>query len=231
MKISLFKSMSLATKSLAMKSLAMKLFVILLFGSTQIATAQDSKPLLIELQSGWAIANYQLKDKAQINAFEALIAKGETSLRSNPNNAEIHVWTGILQSTLAGAKGGLGALSLAKAAKSHLESAIDLDGAVLSGSAYTSLGVLYNSVPGWPIGFGDKKKSLKNLKRALEINPTGIDSNYFFADFLVTKKQYTEAKIYFQKALNAAPRAGRELADTGRRKEIQLALANIQKRL
>ncbi|MFT6711890.1 MAG: hypothetical protein ACJATO_002276, partial [Arenicella sp.] len=36
---------------------------------------------------------------------------------------------------------------------------------------------------------------------------------------------------YFDKALQAAPRAGREVADSGRRKEIELALASIQKRL
>ena len=226
MKLFLFNLMPLARMPLAKTLLA-----ILLLGSNHIAIAQDSKLLLNELQSGWAIANYQLTDKEQITAFEALIAKGEASLDLNSNDAEIHVWTGILQSTLAGAKGGLGALSLAKAAKAHLESAIELDGTVLSGSAYTSLGVLYNSVPGWPIGFGDKKKSLKNLKRALEINPNGLDSNYFYADFLVSKKDYTDAKSYFEKALRAAPRTGRELADAGRRNEIQLALANIQKRL
>ncbi|MFT6407850.1 MAG: tetratricopeptide (TPR) repeat protein [Arenicella sp.] len=216
MKLSLLKLMSVAT---------------LLLASAHIAIAQDRGSLLRELQSGWAVANYQLQDKAQIKAFEALIAKGEANLSSHPKDAEIHVWTGILQSTLAGAKGGLGALSLAKSAKTHLESAIELDGSVLSGSAYTSLGVLYNSVPGWPLGFGDKKKSLKNLKRALEINPAGIDSNYFYADYLVTRKQYTDAKIYFEKALKAAPRAGRDLADAGRREEIELALATIQKRL
>ena len=226
MKIFQFKSMSLANMSLANMSL-----VILLLCSNHIATAQDSDSLLKELQSGWAIANYQLQDKEQINAFEALIAKGEASLNSNPNDAKIHVWTGILQSTLAGAKGGLGALSLAKAAKSHLQTAIELDGSVLSGSAYTSLGVLYNSVPGWPIGFGDKKKSLTNLKRALEINPDGLDSNYFYADFLVSRKKYAEAKTYFEKALRAAPRPGRDIADAGRRKEIELAIATIQKRL
>lgn len=193
--------------------------------------AQNSEPLLGDLQSGWAVANYQLKDKDQIKAFEELILQGEASLSNNPDDADIQIWTGIIKSTLAGAKGGLGALSLAKAAKTHLEKAIELNDKALDGSAYTSLGVLYNSVPGWPIGFGDKKKSEKYLRKALEINPTGIDSNYFYADFLVSKKKYSDAQAYFDKALQAQPRPGRDIADTGRRKEIDLALAGIQKKL
>ena len=216
MKSSLFKLLSVA---------------LLLLSTSHITIAQEADSLLSELQSGWAVANYQLKGKQQFKAFEALIERGDASLISNPNDAEIHVWTGIIKSTLAGAKGGLGALGLAKAAKVNLEKALEIDGTVLSGSAYTSIGVLYNSVPGWPIGFGDKKKSSKNLKRALELNPTGIDSNYFYADYLVSRKQYSDAKSYFEKALQAAPRPGREVADAGRRKEIELALASIQKRL
>ena len=216
-----------------MKRLLIKFIssAILLLSMAGSAIAQEGTSLLSELQSGWAIANYQLKDDAQIEAFEALIKIADASLNANPTDAEIQVWTGIIKSTLAGAKSGLSALSLAKAAKRHLEKAIELDGTVLSGSAYTSLGVLYNSVPGWPIGFGDDKKSSKNLQRALEINPTGIDPNYFYADFLVSNKEYTDAQAYYQKALQAAPRPGREVADAGRRKEIELALADIQKRL
>lgn len=193
--------------------------------------AQNSESLLSDLQLGWAVANYQLKDKEQIRAFEELIEQAEAGLSNNPNDAEIQIWTAIIKSTLAGAKGGLGALGLAKAAKKHLEQAIKLDGSALDGSAYTSLGVLYNSVPGWPIGFGDKKKSAKNLKKALEINPNGIDPNYFYADFLVSKKKYADAKIHFEKALQASPRSGREIADAGRREEIRLALESIQKKL
>lgn len=203
----------------------------LLIAFSHSVLAQHSESLLSDLQSGWAVANYQLKDKEQIKAFEKLIELGDASLSDNPNDAEIQIWTAIIKSTLAGAKGGLGALGLAKAAKKHLEQAIKLDGSALDGSAYTSLGVLYSSVPGWPIGFGDKKKAAKNLKKALEINPNGIDPNYFYADFLVSKKKYADAKTHFEKALQASPRPGREVADAGRREEIRLALENIQKKL
>ncbi|MBL4672737.1 MAG: hypothetical protein JKX81_10805 [Arenicella sp.] len=214
-----------------MKLIKFLSMLIVLVACSQNISAQSSEALLSDLQSGWAVANYQLKDKDQIKAFEQLITRGEASLSRNSNNAEIQIWTGIIKSTLAGAKEGLGALGLAKAAKTHLEKAITLNDKALNGSAYTSLGVLYNNVPGWPIGFGDKKKSEKYLRKALEINPNGIDSNYFYADFLLSKKKYIDAQVYFDKALQASPRTGRNLADAGRRKEIDLALASIQKKL
>ena len=52
-----------------------------------------------------------------------------------------------------------------------------------SGSAYTSLGTLYFKAPSWPISFGDDKKAEVMLKQALAINPDGIDSNFFYAEF------------------------------------------------
>ncbi len=59
------------------------------------------------------------------------------------------------------------------------------------------------------------------MKQALELNPDGIDSNYFYGDFLLEEDRYDEALPFLQKALEAAPRPGRELADAGRKQEIK----------
>lgn len=75
------------------------------------------------------------------------------------------IWSAIIDSSWAGAKGGLGALSLVKQARSDLEKAISIDPNALQGSAWTSLGALYYQVPGWPIGFGDKNKAEEMLKK------------------------------------------------------------------
>ncbi len=74
---------------------------------------------------------------------------------------------------------------------------------------------MFYQVPGWPIGFGNDDKAEVLLEKALVINPDGIDSNYFFADYLVSEKRYEEAGEYFNRALKAAPRPGREIADEG----------------
>ena len=45
------------------------------------------------------------------------------------------------------------------------------------------------------------------------------------------EKRYAEAKAALQKALQAAPRHGRETADAGRRKEIATLLVDVNKKL
>jgi tetratricopeptide (TPR) repeat protein len=183
------------------------------------------------LQTRWAEVNYQLKGEAQLKAFAALQADAEAAVAAQPDAAPLWVWSGIIKSSYAGARGGLGALGLAKAAKKDLEKAIALDQTALQGSALTSLGTLYFNVPGWPVGFGDKDKARQLLEQALAINPDGIDPNYFYGLFLLDEGEYQGARSALEKALRAAPRPNRALADQGRRAEIQAALATVGKKL
>lgn len=203
------------------------LLLTLCSGPTWADLNQD----ITRLQHRWAEVNYQLHEKAKLAAFETLMADAEKVVANYPNAAEGWVWQGIIKSTYAGAKGGLGALSLAKASKKDLERALSIEPEALDGSAYTSLGTLYFNVPGWPIGFGNDKKAEELLRKALVINPNGIDSNYFFGDYLIQEKRFQEAKVYLLKAQKAAPRPNRPLADAGRQKEIANALATIEKKL
>ena len=106
-----------------------------------------------------------------------------------------------------------------------------VDDTAMHGSAYASLGSLYLKVPGWPLGFGSDKKAVQLLEKALEIDPDGIDSNYFYADYLMHEKEYGEAERYLLKAQSAAPRPGRPIADEGRRKEILAALSVAREKL
>jgi Tfp pilus assembly protein PilF len=105
-----------------------------------------------------------------------------------------------------------------------------LDENALSGSAMTSLGVLYHKLPGWPISFGNDKKAEKLLKHALEINPDGIDPNYFYAGFLFDNGKYEQALKFAKKALDAPARADRPIADSGRKREIALLEAKIARK-
>lgn len=186
-----------------------------------------SAPTIGYLQDQWAQVNYQLQEKAQDDAFAQLESEATRFTAQYPDRAEGWIWSGIIKSTHAGARGGLGALKLAKAAKADLEKAMEIDSDAMSGSAYTSLGTLYFSVPGWPVGFGSDKKAEKLLLRGLELNPNGIDSNYFYAEYLREKGQLDEARDYYVKAQHAPPRSGRATADAGRQEEIMAALASL----
>ncbi|PBJ27459.1 Tetratricopeptide repeat protein [Pseudomonas sp. ACN8] len=183
------------------------------------------------IQQSWAHIQYELPEGQRTAAFEKLAAQASSFKLERQTLAEAWIWSGIVTSSWAGAQGGLGALSKVKDAKADLEKALTLDPKALQGSAYTSLGALYDRVPGWPIGFGDSDKAEQLLKLALQMNPNGIDSLYFWGDHLYRQKRYVEARAALQKALLAAPRPGRESADTGRRKEIETLLVDVNKKL
>ncbi len=207
------------------------LFLVLSITSSISFAKQAISDELLTVQHRWAQVNYQLTDKEQDAAFKALIRQLKTSVREQPKNAENWIWLGIVQSSYAGAKGGLGALSLAKAAKKSFEKALSLDDKALDGSAYTSLGTLYYKVPGWPIGFGDDDKAKVLLEKALSINPQGMEPNYFFADYWFEAHNYSKAKQYLEKAQQAPVMETRPLADKSRRLEISQLMARIDKKL
>lgn len=181
----------------------------------------------VALQTRWAEIKYDLPKKQQAAAFEILARDADAAVLAHPDDAAVLIWRGIVLSTWAGAKGGLGALPLVKRAKTDFEAALALDERALDGSAHTSLGSLYYQVPGWPVGFGDDDKAREHLSAGLAMNPDGIDSNYFWGDFLQQEGDKAGAVAALRKALEAPPRPGRERADAGRREEILALLAGI----
>ena len=191
-------------------------------------SAAELDPDVLSLQQAWAVANYETPEgDARKKAFENLSARAEALVQKYPHRAEPLIWQGIVLSTYAGVKGGLGALGLAKKSRAALEAALKIDPQALDGSAYTSLGTLYYKVPGFPVGFGDDDKAQDYLQKALAINPTGIDPNYFYGEFLYEQKDYAKAQQYLQTALHAPGRPGREVADRGRKQEIEALLAKV----
>ena len=195
------------------------------------ALTEDSQQRLQQLQTRWAEINYQLPKDQREAAFAKLGAAAEDAVKAEPKAAELLIWRGVIFSTWAGAKGGLGALDLVKQAKASLEAALAIDPQALSGSAYTSLGSLYYQVPGWPLGFGNDKQAEAMLKKALQINPDGIDPNYFYGDYLFRQKRYASARTALLRAQAAGDRPGRALADEGRRGEIRALLAKVEAEL
>jgi len=180
------------------------------------------------LQNEWADIKYRKPAAEQEKLFATLTKSADAVRAKYAGRAEPQIWYGIIIASYAGARGGLGALSLAKDAKHAFEQALEIDPKALDGSAYTSLGSLYYQVPGWPIGFGSDDKARELLEKALAINPDGIDSNYFYGDFLYRKGDRDGARRALTKALKAPPRPERALADDGRRKEIEALLASMR---
>ncbi|PCI66013.1 MAG: hypothetical protein COB38_10480 [Gammaproteobacteria bacterium] len=191
-----------------------------------------SENTIKSLGENWSEASYVLEGNKQEAAFENLVKQADRYIKENQKDAKGWIWRGIIKSSFANARGGLGALSLVKAARKDLDMAISLDENSLSGSAHASLGLLYAKVPGWPFGFGSDSEAEKHLVKALVINPNGVDPNYFYAEFLFDeKKKYMKAKEYLIKAQNSVPVQITPLADEERQKEIVALLIKIEKKI
>jgi tetratricopeptide (TPR) repeat protein len=207
---------------------ALSILFLGLLSAAAVAQDTDLNDGIVEIQHAWEHVHYQLPKDEQDAAFPGVEVMADALIRRYPGHAEPLVWKAIVLSTHAGAKGGLGALHMVREARDLLEQAEMIDSDTLNGSIYTSLGSLYYQVPGWPLGYGDDKKAEIFLKKALAINPAGIDPNYFYGDFLYRKGRYPEALLFLDKAMHAPPRLNRPLADQGRREEIQAIIAKIQ---
>lgn len=201
------------------------LLLTLGLGFSVLVHAAPGDELVRPIQDRWAEIKYKAPEKQQADLYHELAVQASQIRKGNPNLASALIWEAIVISSEAGARGGLGALSLAKEARALLEESLKLDERSLNGSAYTSLATLYAKVPRWPIGFGDKEKADTLFRKSLAVNPDGIDPNFFYGEYLINQDQMAEGRRYLEKALAAPARPGRELADQGRRQEIRALLA------
>lgn len=204
---------------------------LVLLSASLSAQADEVMAAVQEIQHQWELIKYQTPAAEQEAKFKTLSEQARAASETHKGRAEPLVWEAIVLSTYAGAKGGLGALSLVKQARDLLLEAEKIDANALDGSVYTSLGSLYYQVPGWPVGFGDDKKAKAYLEKALSINPNGIDPNFFYGDFLMEEGEYATALSAFDKAMAAPARPGREVADKGRRDEIATLMAKARQKL
>lgn len=164
----------------------------------------------------------------QFDDIDALAQEAGTLVKKYPGKVEPLIWEGITTSEEAGMASMLHAMSYAKAARAMLEKAYSQDPSALSAGAPTSLGVLYYRVPGFPIGFGDKKKARALLEEAVNLAPDGMDANYFYADFLMTQKEYGAADKVLKHALELPVDSRRPLWDRHRRAVIKELIAKAE---
>ncbi len=190
--------------------------------------ASTMEESLLEVQHEWEAIRYQSPANEKLIRWQRLANQAQQLVLQYPKQAEPLIWQGIVLSSWAGDKGGLGALSMVKDAKVIYEKALAINPNAMEGSAYNSLGVLYYKVPGWPIGFGDKDQAKALLEKALQINPKGIDPNFFYGEYWAEMGRPDQAVVYLERALAAPPRPSRHVADIGRKEEIRALLNTLK---
>lgn len=202
-------------------------FLLVSFAPT-LAHAQGVSAELQKVQEEWAHIKYEVQGKdAKLAAIKKLEEKVDAIVANNAKSAEAKIWSAIVWATDANITKSISGLPKVEKAKTLLEESLKINPKAMNGSAHMTLGSLYFQVPGWPVGFGDDKLAEQHLKKALEINPNGMDTNYWYGEFLRDDGRLAEAKTYLERAKAAPIRPERKVADTGRLKEIEDSLSKL----
>jgi len=206
------------------------LFAILLMPSPGRAMG-DYQAELLAIQHTWAQIKYRMPKTERRLAFASLLRKTESFHRMNPDSADAIVWSAVVLYTYAGEMPGIKALGMVKQSYRLLHRAEQIDPNAAGGLTYTALGQLYYKVPGWPVAFGDDAMAEQYLRKGIEINPDGLDANYFMGDYLLRKKRFAQAAAYLRRAIQAPARAQRQIADAGRKADALKLLRQAEAHL
>lgn len=178
-----------------------------------LALAQSWDSSAYELLNRWENITTSMDQNRREQALESLAAEATAQADDNPGNSDLLIVEGIVQASLAREVGGLDALGAAKQARKVLERAVEIDPDGHAGSAYVTLGALYDRAPGWPVAFGDSETAEQMFRRALEIRPDGMDVNYYYAAFLADEGRDDEAIVHARRVEQGAPRSDRQASD------------------
>lgn len=182
---------------------------------------------LFSLKNRWEHTVTEMPANQRQNTLKALVSEVEQLANQHPDEADVLIWQGILLASYARERGGIGALGTAGDARDALERAIELDPQGGNGSAYVTLGALYDRAPGRPLGFGNSATAERMFQRALEIRPEGIDVNYYYAAFLKEEGKTQAAREHAQRAVNGTARDNRQLSDEALRRDAQAMLGEL----
>jgi len=217
-----------------MKNLIFVVFLLLFTHQAYANRTQDLQDLearVHHIESIW-LNNHQVpKDNPKRkNIFLKLTEDITDVVLSFPKHAEPLILKSAILLTMAEDASNFLSLGLVKEAKKLLLKAIDINPEANHGAALVTLGVLYYKVPSWPISFKDEDEAEFYLSKALAVNPAGIDSNYYYADFLIDQGKEKQALPYLNKAINVKidPNHPDFMIQQREQHKAKLALSNLR---
>jgi tetratricopeptide (TPR) repeat protein len=218
--------------SVAVAAIAVFLFV----GEPVSIQAAENSALnaeIMQLSREWERIKFQVENRDEQERLMAVLAqKARDIAQRYQNRPEAMIWIGISigeQASMALENGSpIKALGFATSARDVLEKVEKIDPVVLDAGAPSTLGELYNRVPGFPIGFGDKSIARHYLREAIANAPNGLDANYFYGKFLYEQHEYTESKRILKRALTLPPLSSRPIWDQSLRLVIKELLDKMQ---
>jgi len=179
------------------------IIVVFLLLFAQSALADSMRESVSKIEASWVDTSEAKATTDRKNIFLQLAEDISEVVVAFPSQAEPLILKSAILLTMAEDASSFVALGLVKQAKQLLAKAIDINPEARGGSALVTMGVLYYKVPGWPIAFGDNDEAESYLLKALEVDPNGVASNYFYAEFLLEQGKDEQALSYLNKAIDA----------------------------
>ncbi len=184
-----------------------------------LATGNNLSLDLKSVEGTWAIAEYRMADQREREGALSVIAvHAATVSRKYPDSAEPLVWEGVVLSSYAEARTGLGTNRLAREALDKLLQAERIDPTALDGAVYSSLGRLYHK---GPRQVADLELAGEYYEKALAVNPDGIEANFFYGEFLYERGDITGALAHLDIACSTAVRPAHAVVDGGRQAQAE----------
>lgn len=205
--------------------LAAALGTALLIAPFTVAQAWENE--VEALKQRWEQITTLRAEGQRRHSLKSLSDEAERLVQANPGEAQPLIWYGIIEASHARERSGLGALGSARSARDALERAIEIDPQGGNGSAYVTLGALYDRAPGRPVGFGNSATAERMFQRALQIRPDGIDVNYYYATFLEDEGRRDEAREHAQRAVDGTAREDRQASDEALREQARALLSQL----
>jgi tetratricopeptide (TPR) repeat protein len=203
--------------------------VLLGIGHSIAFAAQDLEREIATFIHDYDAARFDApNDDARSKAFSALIQRASALAKQNPTRGEPLVWKGIVEAEQSAFERSLGQV---KQARKTLEAAVAMLPNAYAADAHASLGSMYANVPGFPLGFGDKKQARLHFQKALALAPTHVSGNLNYGNLLLKDEDYAGAMKHANAALAGLPRAGRERADKASRATADNILAKAKEKL
>jgi tetratricopeptide (TPR) repeat protein len=208
------------------------IFALLFATIAACVTAAVAQPLpddVARIRDAWADLKYRHEgDPQRLAKSKALEGDAAAAVQSHPDSAAALFWQANVLCLTADIMHSMASLGPVHQAEQLLEKAAKLD--PKSSDIEAMIGTIYHEVPGWPISFGSNGKATAHLRRALDLDPDGVDANYYMGDFQLSGGHVADAVQYYEKALAAVNAMPPSVAQQGRRQEIEKSLADARRR-
>jgi tetratricopeptide (TPR) repeat protein len=141
--------------------------------------------------------------KEQEKIFDQGVKYAQKAAKKEPKKVEGHFWLAVCYGVYGEARGIMKSLFLVDDIKEETRKALAIDETFEDGGPHRVLGRVYFKIP-WFVG-GSNSKSLKHLRRALELGPKDTLNYLYLAEVLIDEDEEKEAREILEKLVAIKP--------------------------